>query len=70
MPAADGAHRHDLPREELHPVVLPQDPGLGHPVVLGHGEQALKKLHAHGRFPLSSSLSGYHQGVTEARLER
>jgi hypothetical protein len=34
----DGRHRDDLPVEELHPVVLVEDPGLAHAVVLVHRE--------------------------------
>jgi hypothetical protein len=42
MPTPNRARLDNLPLKELHPVILTQDPGFSHPVVLDHGEQPLE----------------------------
>jgi hypothetical protein len=39
----DGAHLDDLAVEQLDAIVLPQDAGLGHPVVFLDREAALRE---------------------------
>ena len=45
---ADGRHLDDLALDQLDPLVLAEDAGLRHPVVLVHGEQPARKLDLHG----------------------
>jgi len=39
MATSDRAHPHDLSFDQLNPIVLREDPRLGHPMILIHGEQ-------------------------------
>lgn len=49
---ADRCHFQDLPLDELHPVVLVEDPGLGHAMVVVDGETPpgnLLRFRLHGK---------------------
>jgi hypothetical protein len=48
---ADGAHLDDFPIDQLDALILTEDAGLGHPIVLVNGEQSLRRLERHQTIP-------------------
>jgi hypothetical protein len=69
MPTPNRARLDNLPLKELHPVILTQDPGFSHPVVLDHGEQPLEQLNGHRPPPLINRSSCYLEGASVVTLK-
>ena len=45
--APDGGHLDNLPGNEFHPIILMENPGSGHPVILVNSKQASSNLESH-----------------------